>query len=391
MMLKKLLVSAVLAAAALSALAEDRPPPLPVEPTGIIETLPERYPPDWFLVHDAAFFHMSDGKIYVIDSSEETLGDQVKGLFNNSLMGAILQVPSRGEIMSVETFHTRGTRGDRIDVLTIWDTVTLSPVGEVMLPSGKRFMGMPERVVLQTLNEDKWLAIFNLSPSTSVSLVDLEKRELMGEIPTPGCSFIYPNGGMAFSSICADGRMLTVTLNDDGSERGRSFSNVFFDSNDSPVFERPALSGGIAYFPAFDATVHPVAMTGSAATPMAPWSLIGPDEATWAPAGIELDGEDDLGRIYFLMNPEANGVDGMHNSGGAEIWVFDPDSRRRVLRIPLQEWGLSFAVGRGEEPKVLVTNPVDMSVELYDGLSGEFIRKITGFGQETPLFLWGAK
>ena len=32
--------------------------------------------------------------------------------------------------MSVETFHTRGTRGDRIDVLTIWDTVNLSPVAE---------------------------------------------------------------------------------------------------------------------------------------------------------------------------------------------------------------------------------------------------------------------
>ncbi len=71
--------------------------------------------------------------------------------------------------------------------------------------------------------------------------------------------------------------------------------------------------------------------------------------------------------------------------------MFDPDARRRVLRIPLQEWGLSFAVSRGEEPKVLVTNPVDMSVELYDGLSGAFIRKITGVGQETPLHLLGAQ
>ena len=391
MMLDKFVLGLALYLATLGAFAQDRPPPLPVEPTGIIETLPERYPPDWFLVHDAAFFHMSDGKIYVIDSSQDSLGDQVKGIFNNVLMGAILQVPSRGEIMSVETFHTRGTRGDRIDVLTIWDTVNLSPVDEVILPTGKRFMGMPERVVLQTLNNDRWLAIFNLSPSTSVSLVDLDTREIIGEIPTPGCSFIYPNKDMAFSAICADGRMLTVTLNDDGSEKDRNFSDAFFDSDDSPVFERPPIVDSIAYFPGFDGTVHPVAMNGSTATPMAPWSLIGPDESTWAPSGIEIDGEDDLGRIYFLMNPEANGVDGMHNAGGAEIWVFDPDSRRRVLRIPLQEWGLSFAVGRGQEPKVLVTNPVDMSVELYDGLSGEFVRKITGFGQETPLFLWGAK
>ena len=80
-----------------------------------------------------------------------------------------------------------------------------------------------------------------------------------------------------------------------------------------------------------------------------------------------------------------------NNAGGSEIWVFDPEARRRVLRIPLQAWGLSLAVGRGEEPKVLVTNPTDMSVELYDGLTGSFMKKITGFGQETPLLLRGAE
>ncbi len=376
---------------ALEALAEQQPPPLPVEPTGVVETLPARYPADWFLVHDAAFFHMSDGKVYVIDSSKDTVGEQVKGLFNNSLMGSVLQVPSRGEIMSVETFHSRGTRGDRIDVLTIWDTVNLSPVAEVMLPSGKRCRGMPQRVPLQTLNNDRWLGVFNFSPATSVTLVDLERREIINEIAIPGCSFLYQTGEMGFSSVCADGRLLTVVLNSDGTERSREKSESFFDSDNSPIFERPARSGDIVYFPTFDGQVHPVALQGSVARPLSPWSLIGPGEETWAPSGIGIDGEDVLGRIYFLMNPEARGVDGMHNAGGAEIWVYEPDARRRVLRIPLKEWGLSFAVSRGDEPKVLVTNPVDMSVELYDGLTGEFIKKITGFGQETPLFLLGAQ
>jgi hypothetical protein len=40
--------------------ADDLPPPLPIEPTGIIESLPAKYPERWFLVHDAAFFGMSD-------------------------------------------------------------------------------------------------------------------------------------------------------------------------------------------------------------------------------------------------------------------------------------------------------------------------------------------
>ena len=390
-MVKQGLFVALLAAVAVLASAQETQPPLPVEPTGIIETLPARYPADWFFVHDAAFFHMSDGKVYLLDTDKDSIGDQVKGLFPVSLMGTFIEAPSRGEIFAVETFHTRGTRGDRIDVLTIWDTVNLAAIAEVMLPTGKRFMGMPERVALQLLKNDRWLAIFNLSPSTTVTLVDLDTRAVIGEIPIPGCSFIYANGDMGLSALCADGRMLTVVLNDDGSEKSRVMSEAFFDSDDSPIFERPATVGDIAYFPAFDGRVQPVAMTGNAALPMASWPLFGKGEEAWAPSGIGIDGEDDLGRIYFLMNAEANGVDGMHNAGGSEIWVFDPEARRRVLRIPRQAWGLSLAVGRGEEPKVLVTNPTDMSVELYDGLTGSFMKKITGFGQETPLLLRGAE
>ena len=162
-MVKQGLFVALLAAVAVLASAQETQPPLPVEPTGIIETLPARYPADWFFVHDAAFFHMSDGKVYLLDTDKDSIGDQVKGLFPVSLMGTFIEAPSRGEIFAVETFHTRGTRGDRIDVLTIWDTVNLAAIAEVMLPTGKRFMGMPERVALQLLKNDRWLAIFNLS------------------------------------------------------------------------------------------------------------------------------------------------------------------------------------------------------------------------------------
>jgi methylamine dehydrogenase heavy chain len=88
------------------------------------------------------------------------------------------------------------------------------------------------------------------------------------------------------------------------------------------------------------------------------------------------------------MHPDAQ--DGSHNGGGSEVWVYDGSKRERVSRIPLREWGVSLAVSRGSEPRLLITNPVDMSLELYDGETGEFIRTITGFGQETPLMLHGA-
>ena len=83
---------AILAGVAIagSAVAQDElPPPLPIEPTGVVESLPGTYPESWFLVHDAGFFHMSDGKVYVIDTAAETLPAQVKGTFNVSLIGNI--------------------------------------------------------------------------------------------------------------------------------------------------------------------------------------------------------------------------------------------------------------------------------------------------------------
>ncbi|WP_230198511.1 amine dehydrogenase large subunit [Luminiphilus syltensis] len=388
-MLKKLMVGGALAVS-VGALADEVPPPLPVEPVGIIESLPARYPADWFLIQDGAFFHMSDGKVIVIDPTQEGVGDQVKGMFNVSLMGNIMQAPGRGEIYATETFHSRGTRGPRIDVLSIWDMENLSAVGEVILPQGKRFMGMPAREVMHLLNNDKWLAIFNLSPATSVTLVDLDTREIVSEVPTPGCSHIYPAGDMAFTSVCADGRFTTTHLTADGEVKERTRSDVFFDSDETPIFERPAIIDGMAYFPSFKGMLYPVDLSGDVAVPQEPWSIAGDIEGEWAASGIRISDEDSSGAMYLLMNPEAANTDGKHNEGGPEVWVFDPGTQTLLRRIALQEWGLSIAVSRGPDPKMLVTNPVDMSVELYDATTGDFIRKLSDIGQETPLYLYPA-
>lgn len=370
---------------------EADPAPLPVEPIGVIESLPASYPESWFFVHDAAFFHMSDGKVYVIDSAAESVAEQVKGTFNISLMGNMLQSARRSEVYATETFHSRGTRGERSDFLTIWDQATLSPAGEVELPVGKRFMGMPERYALLLLNDQKWLAIANFSPASSVTLVDLDEREIVGEIATPGCSMVYPTGDRGFSSLCADGRFLSTKLDEKGGLASQIRTPAFFSSDDNPIFERPAVIGDMAYFPSFDGMLYPVDMSGTVASPGQPWHLVPEQErgADWAPGGIGIIDVDDLGRFYVLMHPGA--VDGSHNGGGPEVWVYDPASQTRVQRIALREWGLSLAVSSGTEPRLLVTNPTDMSLELYDALTGEYLRSITGFGQETPLMLHGSR
>ena len=121
------------------------------------------------------------------------------------------------------------------------------------------------------------------------------------------------------------------------------------------------------------------------------WNLVPEAEraAKWAPGGIALIDKDDLGRFYLLMHPDSK--DGSYQGGGPEVWVYDPAKKQRVLRIPMQAWGLSLAVSRGKNPLLMVTNPTDMSLEIYNGLTGEFLKTITGFGQETPLIMHGSR
>lgn len=386
-----------LAAAAGSLLAgavfaqQGQPPPLPIESTGVIQTLPARYAPSWFLVHDASFFHMSDGKVYVIDTAADTLAAQVKGTFNVSLIGNIAQAPGRGEIYATQTFHSRGSLGDRVDVLTIFDMQTLAPRGEVILPTGKRFMGMPQHYAVLPLNDERWLGVANFSPATSVTLVDLDSRKIISEIPTPGCVLAYPTGKRGFSSLCADGRFLSTELAADGSVAKQVRTDAFFDSNTSPIFERPTIIGSTAYFPSFAGLVYPVDMSGSVARVGEPWNLVPEAEraAKWAPGGLGLIDKDDQGRFYVIMHPDA--TDGTHQRGGPEVWVYDPVKKQRVQRIVLKSWGLSLALSRGKDPVLMVVNPNDMSLEMYKTGNGEFIRTITGFGQATPLLVQGSK
>ena len=369
---------------------DGRFPPLPIEPLGVVKTLPAHYPNDWFLVHDASFYHMSDGKVYVIDSSAETLANQFKGMFNVALMGSVTQSWRRGEIYAAETFLSRGTRGVRTDVLTIWDSATLAPLAEVVWPAVKRFMGMPERYAITTIDNDNLLLVTNFTPATSITVIDLDQRIIVNEVATPGCVLAYPTGRRGFSSICADGRFMTTELAQDGSLLKQTRTEPFFDSDAAPIFEHTAIIAGTAYFPTFYGAVYPIDMRGKVARVGEAWSLVTDAEraANWRPGGISIIDKDDLGRFYVLMHPD--GVDGSQNGGGSEVWVFDAGTRQRILKIPLKTWGLTLAVSTGEHPKLLVTNPTDMSLELYSGVTGEFIRTITGMGQETPLMIHAA-
>ena len=227
-------------------------PPLPIEPTGIVKVLPKKYPETWFWVQDIAFGHMTSGKVALIDAAENTLSKQYKGSIDNSLLGNLVLGEIQNEVYMTETFYSRGVRGERTDVVTIWSKDTLEPIDEVVWSNTNRYMGLPQRNALQLIDNEKLLLVFNLNPATSVTVIDIESRKILNEIAIPGCALIYPTGKRGFSSICSNGSLLSTQLTSDGKITSQKRTIPFFNPDTTPVFEHVALVDGFAYIPSLN-------------------------------------------------------------------------------------------------------------------------------------------
>lgn len=360
---------------------------LSAEPTGRVRTLSVPYPPHWVVAHDGAFFHMTEGKMIVLDADADSQPAQFKGMMSNSFMGQFAISAKRREFYVSETFYSRGQRGERTDVLTIYDQGTLAPVGEVVLPGAKRFNGMPVRWELQLIDNDRLALQFNLTPATSVTVVDLEQRKVLNEVEIPGCAMMYPTGKRGFSSMCGDGAVFSVQLNADGKVRAEKRLPPVWDIDADPLFEKAVMRGDMAWFPTFKGQILPLDLRGDFARPGKAWWLTSETERAegWRPGGIQIAEFDRAGDLYMLMHPQ--GADGSHKDPGTEVWVYDIGKKQRSRRITMQTPAISIALTRDAKP-LLITSNVEMNLDVYDALSGKLLRTIRDFGQETPFLVY---
>ena len=65
--------------------------------------------------------------------------------------------------------------------------------------------------------------------ATSVTVIDLNDNKFLGKIDTPNCTEIFVTGARSFSSICGDGSMMSVTIDDSGKAVASKRSGQFFD------------------------------------------------------------------------------------------------------------------------------------------------------------------
>lgn len=360
-------------------------PPLPIEETGYVEVLPKQFPESWMYIDETNFMNMFGGKMILLDVAETKHAKRIKGTADKNLIGIFIQAKTRPEFYIMESFHTRGARGPKTDVLTIYDKTTMAVIDEIIW-NDNRLVALPRRYAMTFSADEKFLYVTNFSPATSFTIVDLDTKKIVETVDTPGCVLTFPTGKRNITSLCSNGGLLTSVINEAGHKVAQHRIEPFFDTDKTPIFERPGIIDGIAYFPSFDGNVHALDFSNDVAKHLEQWSLVTDEErkANWRPGGLALTATDEQGLFYIIMHPD--GYDGSQNHGGPQVWVFDMKQKQRIKTIDIPAWAVSIAVTRGKEPMLVVTNG-ELNLDVYNPKAGKLIQTISDFGNVTPLIV----
>jgi methylamine dehydrogenase heavy chain len=385
------------------------------ESPGTVESLPQPFHAHWVGVADLvlarmAFLDLDDGRFL--------------GIVNGGYGTIMPLFPARRQEMYVPaTYYARRTHGERTDVVEIYDTRTLALLGEIVIPP-RRATNAVALAHAALSDDDRFVAVFNWTTGTSLSIVDAEKRLFTEEVLTPGCSLAYAAGPRRFFSLCGDGSLFTVTLDDAGHEMNKTRSEPFFDPRKDPVTEKAVRYGNDWLFVSFDSQVYSVDVAAPAIKFDAPWPLLtDADRAeSWRTGGLQhLAVHRKSGRLYVLMH--RGGAD-THKEYGEQIWVYDLASHRRIDRLKLVNPGLtiygfpvdfgrtwpwpfshtsdwmlntfapaainSIQVTQDDAPLLFTSSQFSGSIGVYNALSGAFMRRVgpTGWTSDVMLAPW---
>ncbi len=350
------------------------PAPLPDDPLPSHTTLPADYPLSWILVQDLHFSSIIDGRTLVVDTASPAL--PIKGMIRTAQFGNALFAPTRREIYTAETFYSRLTVGERTDAITIWDTATLLPKGEIVLPGAKRQLSVTYPGTFQFTNGQKWALISNFTPAQSITVIDLEGRKLLGEIDLPGCSHIYPTGERGFTTFCADGSLTSIQLDGNGAVASSRTVPGVQDIDNQAQFQIAAWVGKTAWFVTYRGQLKGYDLSGPHAVPLNRQLSVGTAEGgapEWRPSGWQVLAADVAGKLYVLMSPA--GKEGSHKDGGSEVWVIDPATGQRSQRIALPNGATSIAITREAVPR-LVAMRLDGPIDVIDITSGQLVHSL---------------
>lgn len=358
----------------------------PFDSVGRSEVLPAEPEDDWVFIGTSLVDVVDDRFLGVVGVADSGPGGNAFAFSGDQRF-----------LFTVESFYTRGNRGDRTDTVTVIDATTLGVVGEVVVPPKTALMLTSDGAIALS-DEMRFLAVFNLTPATSVSIVDVEHRSFVGEISTPGCSLVYAAGERRYVMLCANGGLLTVTLDEDGNELSKARMEAFFDAQADPVTEAAVRNGDQWLFVSFDGIVHPLDISGDEPEFATTWSLLTSEDRAdgWRIAGRQhLAVHRSSGRLYSLVRQSEEPLDDPKVMNGQEVWVYDLETRRRIdrwtARPQPQDEGAGEGAGGGGGigamsgdgvSGILVTQSDDPllisvgeGVSVRDAMNGEYVHE----------------
>ena len=354
---------------------------LPGEPEGITEQL-ARPSPHWVWVNDMAFFAFPDGKAFLVD------GDRGKmlGMLSTGYSFTGVIVPKAGGVIySPEIYFSRGSRGTRTDVVTVYDATHLAPAGEIEIPP-KRASLMPMPGAQAITDDDRFLLIYNFTPAQSITVVDTHSRKFVGEVETAGCALAYPTGPRSFFSICGDGALLHTILTEEGTLARRDRTPVLFDVLKDPLSEKGVRRGDTWLFVSFEGVLQPLQATAAGVQAQPTWPLFTREELAqhWRSGGLQhLAVHERSNRLFAIVH---QGGAETHKDLGDQVWVYDLASHRKVQSIAMRNKVGSIQVSRDSQPLLFACSLESNHLDIYDASSGKYLRSVDQLGL-TPTVL----
>jgi len=339
--------------------------------------------PHWVLINAPLFGNFIVSQVYVVDGDS----GKIIGMLTTGMIATAAISPDHSRIFTGDTFFTRGTRGSRTDAITFYDTGSLDPVSEVVIPPKRQLAG-PDNLQLGATSDGHLLLVANMTPATSVTVIDIAASKVLGEIPITGCAEFQLTGNRQFASLCGDGSLLKVNFDDSGKSVGEKRSPVFFEPEKDPVYAAPAIINSENYYVTYHGVVHPVDMSADSPAPGSTWSLTSDQEraAGWRPGGSQpIWGHASDGLLYALMH---QGGEWTHKQPGSEIWVFNAKDGKRVERLSLPEPAAAIFVSPDDKPLIFAATSTDIlqigappwSLQILSAENGRYLGKIDQMG-----------
>jgi methylamine dehydrogenase heavy chain len=314
------------------AAAKAPPPELPAETLGS-STLAGKTT-ERVYVGDVAIAHIADGRVRVFDAR----AGKLLGMINAGFGGNFALGTKADEVYIATTYLSRGGRGERVDLLEVWDAQTLDFKYEVLLPN-KRAQTLGYRGLVQTTANGRFVLVQNATPATSITVVDLTERKVAGEISTPGCWGTWPAAShpARFAMLCGDGKIATVSLDDKGLVADRQVSEKVFDADNDAWFHTAEQIGDRYHFISFKGKLTEVDVSGATAAVKSSRDLVSAAQKKqgWRPGGYQALAVHPSGR-WAVVAMHDKGREGSHKSPAKQLWMFDLQSGKRIATAPGQ-------------------------------------------------------